>query len=530
MREATLTDGTLNGTGSEPWAAMWESARTFSEELAYPGREFPVVEDDVRCVLCQQHISRDASDRLKRFQAFIASTTEQELRTIRDEFVRLRKVFLDLKTTSSPVEEAIDEIRIENEPVANAISSAISINENRRKAIVAALTENNDLSAECPALQSSDTAATALAEQLDERIRTLRSTSNEQEKKRVTLEAQELRARKLFAKHEVLVLNEIERKKKVAALGLRMDDTKTQAITQKSTAVTRTAVTQKLKDSFKEELGRLGFRQVEVELSEAGGTEGVLYHNLILTRAPGVQLPKVVSEGEQRCLSIAAFFAELSTADDPSGIVFDDPVSSLDYKWRESIARRLVEEAKARQVIVFTHDIAFLFLLKQFAAEQAVEQLDQHVRQIPAKGSGICAEDMPWVAMPVGKKIRFLKNEWQKVEKLFNEGHQDAYEKEAKTMYGLLREGWERGLEEVLLAGLVERFRPNVQTKQVIDVADIKEEDCRTLDAAMTKCSKWLTGHNQAAGARAAVPEPAELKADIAALETWVSTIRTRRA
>jgi wobble nucleotide-excising tRNase len=48
-----------------------------------------------------------------------------------------------------------------------------------------------------------------------------------------------------------------------------------------------------------------------------------------------------VSEGEQRCLCIAAFFAELSTADDPSGIVFDDPVSSLDYKWREGVARRL---------------------------------------------------------------------------------------------------------------------------------------------------------------------------------------------
>ena len=84
--------------------------------------------------------------------------------------------------------------------------------------------------------------------------------------------------------------------------------------------------------------------------------------------------------------------------------MFDDPVSFLDYKWRESIARRLVQEAKARQVVVFTHDIAFLFLLKQFAVEQAVEQLDQHVRQIPAKGSGICAEDMPWVAMPVEKR------------------------------------------------------------------------------------------------------------------------------
>ena len=284
-----------------------------------------------------------------------------------------------------------------------------------------------------------------------------------------------------------LVLNEIERKKKIAAYGLCINDTTTNAITQKSTAITKTAVSQKLKQRFKDELTNLAFRHVEVELKEAGGAEGVLYHKLILTRAPGVELPRVVSEGEQRCLSIAAFFAELSTADDPSGIVFDDPVSSLDYRWREGVALRLVQEAKTRQVIVFTHDVVFLLLLKQFAEEQGVEQLDQHVRQL-SKGAGVCAEELPWVAMPVKKKVGYLKNEWQAVDKLFRDGHQAAYEKEAKYLYGLLREAWERALEEVLLAGIVERFRPGVQTQHIGTIADITAEDCRTVDAAMTKC------------------------------------------
>jgi energy-coupling factor transporter ATP-binding protein EcfA2 len=322
--------------------------------------------------------------------------------------------------------------------------------------------------------------------------------------------------------------NEIERKKKIAAYQLCLNDTKTQSITQKSTSVTRTAVTQKLKDSFQNELSNLSFRHVEVELKEVGGSEGVLYHKLILSRAPGVELPRVVSEGEQRCLSIAAFFAELSTADDPSGIMFDDPVSSLDYKWREGVARRLVAEAKSRQVIVFTHDIVFLLLLKQFAEEQGVEQLDQHIRQLSV-GAGVCANEMPWVALPVKKKIGYLKNQWQAAEKLFRDGHQSAYEKESKYLYGLLREAWERALEEVLLCGVVERFRPGVQTQHVITIADITEEDCKKLDAAMTKCSKWLPGHDQAAAARAEVPEPDVLRTDIEALESWVSAIRKRR-
>ena len=59
---------------------------------------------------------------------------------------------------------------------------------------------------------------------------------------------------------------------------------------------------------------------------QQGGADGVFYHKLVLARAPGGELPKVVRKGEQRYLSIAAFFAELSTADDPFGM---DSLTSL---------------------------------------------------------------------------------------------------------------------------------------------------------------------------------------------------------
>lgn len=529
LRAATFPAGMLEGTGSEPWIVLWESARRFSQELAYPGHDFPVVENGAHCLLCQQDLNREASHRLKQFEAFVASTTERELRNTREAFARLVKAFIDLKMTNEASDETLKEIRIEHEAVADAIVAALAANENRRKAIADALTSDTDLGTDCPALVSVGREADALAEQLEERVKTLRGSSSDETRTRMTAEAQELRARKLLAQHEQLVLNEIERKKKFAAYGLCIDDTKTKAITLKSTAVTRMAVTQTLKQSFQDELLNLAFRHVEVELEEVGGAEGVLYHKLILTRAPGVELPKVVSEGEQRCLSIAAFFAELSTAYEPSGIVFDDPVSSLDYKWREGVALRLVEEAKTRQVIVFTHDIVFLLLLKQFSVEQGVEQLDQYVRQLPM-GAGVCAEELPWVALKVSKRIGYLNKLLQGAEKLHRDGHQDAYEREASLIYGYLREAWERGLEEVLLGGIVERYRPGVQTQQVAQIADITTEDCKAVETAMTKCSKWLFGHDQAAAASADIPEPAELKADIEALNSWATGIRKRRS
>ena len=258
---------------------------------------------------------------------------QQELRQARETLAQHRKAFTDLKATTEAIDETLKEIRIEHEAAADTITAALATAEERRKAVNLALSEDGDLAADCPVQMSIAHEAEAHAGQIAERVKTLRTSTTDETRNHMTAEVQELRARKLLAQHEQIVLDEIERKRKHAAYGLCIDDTKTQAITQKSTAVTRIAVTRKLKQSFQDELSKLAFRHVEVELKEVGGTEGVLYHKLVLTCAPGVELPKVVSEGEQRCLSIAAFFAELSTADDPSSIVFDDPVSSLDYRW-----------------------------------------------------------------------------------------------------------------------------------------------------------------------------------------------------
>lgn len=528
LRAATFPEGMLAGTGSVPWKALWESARQFSQELAYPSKTFPVVEDGAHCVLCQQDIEHAAVHRLKQFEAFVASATERELQRFRENFAQLRKAFVELRTTTEAVEETLKEIRIEHEAVADAIAVALAANESRRSTIVAALADDKELAADSPILVSIVRETEALAEEIEARIKTLRTSPTDETRKRMTAEVQDLRARKLLLLHQQTVLDDIERRKKYAACSLCIEETKTQAITQKSSAVTKTVVSQRLKQSFSDELVNLAFSHIEVELKELGGADGVFYHKLVFTRAPGVDLLKVVSEGEQRCLSIAAFFAELSTADELSGIVFDDPVSSLDYQWRQGVARRLVQEAKTRQVIVFTHDVVFLLLLKQFADELAVEQFDQHVRFL-SKGAGVCSEELPWVALPIKKKISYLNNGWQSADKLSRDGHQDAYEKDAKYLYGLLREAWERALEEVLLGGVVERYRPSIQTLQVAQIADITPEDCKTVETAMTKCSKWLPGHDQAAAARAPVPGPAELKADIKALDDWVAAIRNRR-
>ena len=528
LREATFPQTLLPGTGGEQWKAMWESSRAFSEQHAYAGKTFPVTEDRAKCVLCQQDLDHASAHRLRQFEEFVTSTTEKELRQIREDFARRRNVFTSLKTTSDGIDEAIKELRLEDDAKAEIISVAIVQNEKRRAAVGSALTEDKDLAQDCPALASASGEVKSIAAEIEARIKSLRESANAETRKKLAEEAQELRARVALGEHEQTILNEIENKKKIAAYSQCIDETKPTAITAKSSQVTKAVVSERLKQSFKTELKNLEFNHVEIELKEVGGAEGVFYHKLLLTRNPGIDVPKVVSEGEQRCISIAAFFAELSTADDPSAIVFDDPVSSLDFEWRSNVAKRLVQESKQRQVIVFTHDVVFLLALKQYAEETRVEPLDQHVRR-QSKGAGVCADELPWVAMPVKGKIGYLKNRFQAAEKQSRDGNQDAYEYEAKYLYGMLRETWERALEEVLLGGVVERYRPSVQTQRLAPLSDITDADCKTVETAMTKCSTWLPGHDKAPAARAPVPGAAELKQDIEALEAWVKTIRDRR-
>ena len=64
---------------------------------------------------------------------------------------------------------------------------------------------------------------------------------------------------------------------------------------------------------------------------------------------------------------------------------------------------------------------------------------------------------------------------------------------------------------------------------QVISISDITLGDCRAVENAMTRCSRWLPGHDQAPAARAEYPAPDVLKDDIDALDDWVRTINKRR-
>src|ERR1700674_4500087 len=137
------------------------------------------------------------------------------------------------------------------------------------------------------------------------------------------------------------------------------NDCDTAPITRKGGEVAKLVVTARLRSAFASNLRRLGFASAPVDLKLGLGTIGQHPYELLLIAREDVPPSEVLSEGEKTCVALAGFLAELETTNNGSGIVLDDPVSSLDHHYRLCVARQLVDTARQRQVVVFTHDIVF---------------------------------------------------------------------------------------------------------------------------------------------------------------------------
>jgi len=109
-------------------------------------------------------------------------------------------------------------------------------------------------------------------------------------------------------------------------------------------------------------LAEKGMKAFGVRLARRGIDAAVT----VVPQVSGQNLDRVLSEGEQRLHALALLFAELETCPQ-SVLVFDDPISSLDYNYIANYCARLRDLAlkyPMRQVIVLTHNWEFFVQLQ----------------------------------------------------------------------------------------------------------------------------------------------------------------------
>lgn len=526
LSEKMEGEGALPGTGNELWRIMYDAAKEFSIKSAYPDTTYPNLEGS--CVLCQQRLDSLAKERFNSFEVFVKGEVKGKFDQV---LLDINLALKSLGGMTSQIESVQSLLkgnfsRLKDDAVTDLIKRLDDIKaaqKNRIKYL------KDEISPETHGildlvsgeeLQELGAAISLLEDDKKETSELINKESIEELKRK----KYELEAQKVACSRATQISSYIEYLKSKDKYDLMLRCLDHAPISRKGNSI----ITNALKESF--------LKEISSELTKLGGEKIPLFVDSTTSDGSptfklslrGADLPRkcnldsILSEGEQKIASLAGLLAELKTAGHSNGIILDDPVSSLDHQYRARIAKRLVEEAKQRQIVIFTHDIAFLFDLEHYAKELNVPTHLQNIRKEGTK-PGIIFNDNPWHAQNVKARLNTLKEDLTKLKSAQLDG--EAYNGRAGSIYGRIRETWERVTEEILFNEVVMRFGQSIQTQRLNKV-NVEDQDFVEIYFEMNKCSKWMVGHDKSLSLSDARPKEEEIALDIDKVDKFIKRIR----
>jgi energy-coupling factor transporter ATP-binding protein EcfA2 len=525
---AQLASGTskLAGIGEPAWRELLLAASRYSDR-AYPSEMFPYTGSDARCVLCQQPLETEAKQRLESFWAFLNSEASTKRATAKRELDRFVAALNGLPHSAPPELLAIEDALLPQHR--SLLAGAKHYFENATKRSVAMTSAVNVGSFDqLPPLPISLLAGcTAAIDKVTQEIASLEKSDIGIRINAVENDVKELSARKRLRQNLSLVTNHLEALKQSFKASSIADGIWTNSISLKAGSLQTKYLTETYTQDVQNNIKALGVRSARTRLS-GRSNRGKVLHRLRLDSSTSPVSPELVlSEGERTGVSLAFFFAELGAGAETPGIILDDPVTSLDHRIREKVVKRLIEEAKHRQVIIFTHDLVFY---SQLLAEAKVEQvgiLAQHIESF-FSSVGLISDSQLWDALPVDERIPILQGFIDQAKEAVEKVEPEEYRSKAFIFYDHLRATWEVAVEELLFNKVVARYDKGIKTLRLTGVA-VDTEGITSVYKGMTLASAITPAHSHAAAENQSTPTIDDMKDALTGLKTFIETQRKKR-
>lgn len=502
----------IENVGSDKWKRFVESARNFSQEQNH---DYP--HDGDVCLLCHQPLNQGAIDLIKKYWVLLDSKVEQIQKELTEK-ISSKIAFYDkvdcdiLKNNPQTIEWLQKHYSEQNESITVLSEKATELKEELKVYL-----SNKSYSQNIQIINYDTSCFDVYDSEISKEIEALNYET----------------VKKQISDLKKLILEYSDKEKLSTLLPNIEEYIKSYKWVEQanSSFINSRFITDKQKELYNEYVSDayIGIFNEKCEKLQANfgieiqnrSSKGSTKRHLSLR---GLRPSQILSEGEQRAIALADFLTESSyNGNLVKGLIFDDPVNSMDHKRREIIAKCLVDEARNRQVIVFTHDIVFFVALQTEAEQQAIDCQKISIRNFNCPG--IISPTIPWIAMKVKDRCGKLKNDLQSNIKKLSEGDdQDAYVESVKKWCELLRESWEHCVEEYLFNGAVQRFNPAIQTQR-LDKVPFTHDLYTELETGMTDCSKWV--HDQAAAINREIPTYAKLTEWMDTFENYYKKLKT---
>ena len=518
----------LAGVGTSAWKELWEAARRFSETHAYPGGVFPVTSPDCRCVLCQQALTDEGQGRFGRFDEFVRNDTQQQLAEAKRQFNTSSSPVSSLSVLSEAVETNLLDLEASYSKLVSETRSTLSIADNVRTELVKALSDYGDFPGvefECASLvvRFREAAVQARADELE-------LADPEAAKNRLRLTTKRRMESELLGamrNQRRVIVEEIKRLRIRAKLEDIKNSAATGAITRKVSELSAAEVTEVIRDRFTRETDRLQLERVTIAKTRAERT-ALLHQPKLVGVRQHVTLPQVFSEGEKTALGLAAFFTEAYLDASKSALILDDPVSSLDHVRRELVANRLVELGQDRQIVVFTHDVSLVAVLKREANGKGVGVTDRSVAKSRGgdRKPGMCSMKHPWKAKDVAERFGMLREDFARIKRESPDWEQDRYETEVAVWSGNLSETWEGIFSQELVGPIVSEGGLEVRPAMVRGLVQFSNKDNREFQASYSRISQWAKRHDKSGKVNYVAPEVSRLESELNLVSDWFERVR----
>ncbi|UBZ10714.1 AAA family ATPase [Leeuwenhoekiella palythoae] len=471
----------IEGIGTEEWKNFIVAAEAFAKKQKAENGVYP--ENGDNCILCQQPLSGEAENLITNYWQFIKSVAEENAKKAQETLAKVKQAFEKLNFDLFPKDNTLTVWLTEKYPnELEALKKKLS----KQKALAQNIISDiqNNTANEREEKKISMVQHTNIEKAIDESIKVIKEDEQAKQLAKLlnakTLLEHKEKFNTHFSKFETYVNNQVWLKKAAKANFAK------RKITDTEKTLSDKYFNQKYIYVFNEECQKLN-GNFGIDINHTGSA-GKSYRQLKLK---GTNPNAVLSEGEQKVIAIADFLAEMQLSEINKGIIFDDPVTSLDEKRKSEIAERLVNESLQKQVVVFTHDLVFVSSLIGHCKDLNIIYQCHWIENGDGNQPGtIWLNNTP--SFEKGYKTSGKAQEYYTEAK---KSPPEIREDKIKNGFAALRTSYETLVVFGLFNGVVQRFEERVSVDSLGTVIFNNELREKVLDS-FYQCCRYMEGHS----------------------------------